>query len=450
MREIKEQGEIGLGLVGVGGFGRFCLQAYSKLPGLRLVAVCDSNQERLKSVAEEFGMKPYTDYEAMLADPDVGIVAVNTPPSSHGPMVIAAAQAGKHIFCEKPLATDLAAAEAALLAAHKAGVTLSIDYVMRHNPLYRLLERLTALEGNSGAVLGALRRFAIENFAADENLNADHWFWDESLSGGIFVEHGVHFFDLAGWHLGRAPKRVVALATGREGLDPSLGSRTTLPGKEVGRPLASTGSGREEIVDTVQAVVEYDGGATGSFYHSFTRANAAEHQSITYGWDWATATLRGWIALNLVLDAWIDDEGLAALREIAENKEGLRIANEAPLPGAFMKLQVVESFPNGCIMRGRAEDRRVTTRVRLIADLGREDAKPLVYEQSVRAGMSDLLDSIRVGRVPCVSGVDAWSSTATAVAARQAAATRREVLLSTMPASISQIDTWNSATNTHH
>lgn len=437
---MKEQGEIGLGLVGVGGFGRFCLQAYSKLPGLRLIAVCDSNQERLQSVAKEFGMRPYDDYEAMLADPDVDIVAINTPPSSHGPMVIAAANAGKHIFCEKPLATDLESAEAALLAARRAGVTLSIDYVMRHNPLYWLLEQLTGLEGDTGAVLGALRRFSIENFAADENLNPDHWFWDESLSGGIFVEHGVHFFDLAGWHLARAPKRVVALATGREGHDPSLRSRTTLPAKEAGHPLADAGSGREEIVDTVQAVVEYNGGATGSFYHSFTRADAAEHQSITYGWDWATATLHGWIALNLVLEAWVDDEGLAALREVAENKEGLRIANEAPLESTFMKLQIVESFPNGSTMCGHGEDRQVTQHIRLIAELGGEDAKPLVYEQSVRAGMADLLDSIRTGHAPCVPTADAWNSTAVAIAARQAAATRREVVFPTMPASISRTD----------
>src|SRR6266487_2725834 len=95
-KSMREEGALGLGLVGAGGFGRFCLQAYSKLQGLRLVAVCDSNQQRLKSVAIEFGMRPYTDYEAMLADPNVEIVAVNTPPSSHGPMVVSAAWAGKH------------------------------------------------------------------------------------------------------------------------------------------------------------------------------------------------------------------------------------------------------------------------------------------------------------------------------------------------------------------
>ena len=106
-----------------------------------------------------------------------------------------------------------------------------------------------------------------------------------------------------------------------------------------------------------------------------------------------------------------------------------------------MKLQIVESFPNGGTMRGHGEDRKVTQHIRLIAELGGEGAKPLVYEQSVRAGMADLLDSIRTGRAPCVSMADAWTSTAVAIAARQAAATRREVVLSTIPASISGTNT---------
>src|SRR4029453_9785739 len=109
--------------------------------------------------------------------------------------------------------------------------------------------------------------------------------------------------------------------------------------------------GDREVIDTVQAVVDYESGATGSFYHSFRRANAAEHQSITYGWDWATATLHGWIALNMVLDAWVDDDGLAALLEVVKNNDGLRIGNEAPLQAAGMELQVMESFPNGRRMR---------------------------------------------------------------------------------------------------
>ena len=68
---MRGQKALGLGLVGAGGFGRFCLQAYSLLPDLKLATVCDSDATRLKNVAEQFGMKPYVDYASMLADPDV-------------------------------------------------------------------------------------------------------------------------------------------------------------------------------------------------------------------------------------------------------------------------------------------------------------------------------------------------------------------------------------------
>ena len=75
---------LGLGLVGCGGFGRFCLEAYRAVPGLRLVAASDNDPGRLQATAADFGVQPYADYEALLADPAVQIVAINTPPSLHG------------------------------------------------------------------------------------------------------------------------------------------------------------------------------------------------------------------------------------------------------------------------------------------------------------------------------------------------------------------------------
>jgi predicted dehydrogenase len=107
--------------------------------------------------------------------------------------------AGKHVFCEKPLATTLADAEAVLQRAGELRGVLSVDYIMRTNPLYRLIKQLSGLHTGEQPVLGDLRRCSLENYAADENLGGDHWFWDQNVSGGIFIEHGVHFFDLFGW-----------------------------------------------------------------------------------------------------------------------------------------------------------------------------------------------------------------------------------------------------------
>ena len=114
----------GLGLVGAGGFGQFCLGAFRKLPNLNLVAVCDQDASRAQAAAAEFGMAAYTDFDRLLGDANVDMVAINTPPSSHAALSLAALRAGKHVFCEKPLATSLADAGAVLRLAEESGSIL--------------------------------------------------------------------------------------------------------------------------------------------------------------------------------------------------------------------------------------------------------------------------------------------------------------------------------------
>jgi predicted dehydrogenase len=343
----------------------------------------------------------------MLGDPSVDIVAINTPPSSHASLSMAAMRAGKHVFCEKPLATGADDARAVLRAVEDARVAFTVNYVMRPNPLYRLLERLGRLQYGGRAVLGTLRRFSLENFASDEKLGPDHWFWNQDVSGGIFVEHGVHFFDLFGWQLGRSPLRVSALEGRR-------------------------GDRGEGVIDTVQAIVEYEGGATGSFFHTFARAEAAEHQGITFGWDWATAELHGWIALSLVLDAWVERGALPVLEAaLSPGARLLLVEGEEPLPDAYLVHDVVENYPEGKRMLGRGEERRITAHVRVAASLGGEASKGTAYEQCVRAGMRLFTRAVREGRVGAapLPAADLWSSTVLAVAAREAAVARYEQLV---------------------
>ena len=390
----------GLGLVGAGGFGQFCLGAFQKLPNLNLVAVCDQDASRAQAVAAEFGMAAYTDFDKLLGDANVDVIAINTPPSSHAALSLAAIRAGKHVFCEKPLATSLADAEAVLRQAGEAGVAFTVDYVMRANPLYRLTKQLSELQAAGTPVLGTLKRCSLENFANDESLGREHWFWDPSSSGGIFVEHGVHFFDLFGWQLGRAPHKVVALAEARDG----------------------------GPVDTVQAVVDYEGGATSSSFHTFSHARAGELQTIVFGWGWAVAELHGWIALDLRLEALLDEEGVDLLAEkLAPRQQLLAVEGEPLMPGASLSWQITEQFPGSRVMKGHGEERRISARVVVQASLGGAEAKTSVYEQSVRAGLSALLSAVENGRSWVIPPADLWSSTAAAVAAREAAASGQAV-----------------------
>ncbi len=390
----------GLGLVGAGSFGQFCLTAFQKLPNLNLAAVCDQDAGRAQSTAAEFGMAAYTNFTELLADPHVDIIAINTPPSSHAALSMAALRAGKHVFCEKPLATSLADAEAVLRLAGTAGVAFSVDYIMRANPLYRLIKQLSELQVAGIPVLGTLKRCSLENFANDENLGRDHWFWDPTSSGGIFVEHGVHFFDLFGWQLGRTPHKVFALAEARDG----------------------------GLVDTVQAIVDYEGGATSSSFHTFSHASAGELQEIVFGWGWAVAELHGWIALDLRLEALLDKKGMELLVEkLAPREQLLAVTGEPLLPEASLNWQIAEQFPGSRVMKGHGEERRISARVVVQASLGGPEAKLSVYEQSVRAGLAALLSAIENGRAWVIPPADLWASTAAAVAARESAASGQAV-----------------------
>jgi predicted dehydrogenase len=395
---------LGLGLVGCGRFGEFCLGAFTTIPNLTLLGVADRDQRRAEVTATAFGVTAYSDYEALLADPGIDVVAINTPPALHVPMTLAAAAAGKHVFCEKPLATTIDDATSVLRAVRDAHVRLALDYVMRWNPLYGLLHHLASLPAGNGPLLGRLRRFGLENHAADEDLALDHWFWDDAISGGIFVEHGVHFFDVCDWLMGSHPLAVQALQVRRPGGGP---------------------------IDTVAATCTHEGGRTASFLHAFTHPNLAQYQGVTLDWGLAHGQLTGWIPVGLDLEVWTDDQGLAALEDLpVANAEFFQVPGYRLSGDERVEVLQIERCANSGPWRARGETQDVSGRLHLRASLG---ATRHVYRESIRAGMVDLVAAILEDRLPRVAGVETWPSLATAVAAREAAQSAQPVVPATFP-----------------
>ena len=265
---------------------------------------------------------------------------------------------------------------------------------MRWNPLYWLVHRLQGVRGTAGgALFGPLQRFALENLAGDEQVPAGHWFWDRNVSGGIFVEHGVHFFDAAAWLFGSHPTMVQALQ-----VDDSA-----------------------HPADTVIASAVHPGGGTASYYHAFTHPDAAEFQSILLDWGFAHGVLRGWIPVDLELEAWTDAEGAALLETfLADSAAVLAVPHVRPSGREAIEVRVTEVAEGGR-WRARADEREVTHRVLVRATLGGEAAKSAVYSESVRAGIADLAEAVRTGRSPAIGSADIYESLATALAAQQAA-----------------------------
>jgi predicted dehydrogenase len=355
------------------------LEAAGELPGLRPVAVADRDPARAEAMATAYRVAACEPGQ-LLEDPRVAVVAVATPPSGHATLALAALRGGRHVYCEQPLATRAEEASELLAAAAGPGTPrLTVDAVLRRNPLYALLGRL------GQAVLGPPRRFALENLASDERMGPDHWFWDRETGGGIPVAHGIPFFDAGAWLLDSQPERIQAVEVAR------------LDGR----------------VDTFLVAATHPGGASASYAHSFARPERAESQWTTLDWgEVASGRLYGSIPVELELDVRTDGPGLAAFQSLATDQPtALAVPGYRPSGAERISLELAS----------RGQPGRWDLRLR--ATLGGQAARHRVHRESVRAGLADLLAAITTGEAPAVTPADAWTALATALAAQESATT---------------------------
>lgn len=367
-----------LGLIGPRGFGAFCTGAYHAAGMARVVAFAGRDPAALSVTAAQYGVpNTYTDWREMLQNPDIEAVHIVTPPDRHAEMAIAALNAGKHVFAEKPLATSNADASAILAAANAANKRVGINFVMRYDPLYQTVRAV-----REGGWLGALTHVGFENYASDEGLGDDHWFWDPIASGGIFIEHGVHFFDIIGAIAG-APAFSV------------LGKTWT----------RSDGTGKE---DKVSALVTYQNGAEASFYHAFNRPGALEKQTAHFAFERGHVTLHGWIPTRLELTAIVDDAGFAGLQTL--------------LP---LETLADDGVPQTVCGNGKFLE--ITRRVAASQSLG---GPTPVYLKAVQDAMADFAASVRdPSHRPLVTAEDGAESVRVAAAARESAKAGKSVTL---------------------
>jgi predicted dehydrogenase len=269
-------------LIGCGGFGWFCLSQYLRMDGLECGGVADVNAEAATRAAGDFGVKAWTSVDELVRAVDVDVIHLATPPWTHGSTGLQALYAGKHLLVEKPLAITREAADEMVAVSCERGLVLSVNLMMRHSPLCQAVKKL--IESN---LLGEPLHAHFVNDARDEILPPEHWFWDRELSGGIFVEHGVHFFDLFEWWFG--PGRVVAA-------------------QQLARPETS-------IIDQVNCTVIYRTSIFGNFYHGFHQADRRDQQEWLIVFENATLRMREWVPTGVEID-FVGTEACAA--EVAD------------------------------------------------------------------------------------------------------------------------------------
>jgi predicted dehydrogenase len=238
----------------------------------------------------------------------------------------------------------------------------------RYCPLAETVRRL-----RRSRLLGDLIHGLFINEAADEGLNPGHWFWDRSVSGGIFVEHGVHFFDLVTSWLGQG--RVVSAA------------------RSVRRPAGPAGNGgggyEEQVMCTCRYPADHalilpgesasaDPGILFHFEHGFHQASLLDRQEMRLVFERGEVRLFDWVPTHGTVRALVDDEAAAALTAL--------------LPGA--KARITERLPAGReVVRGRFREWRATAVIEIEFSSGSD--KMAVYAAAVRDLAADQIARIR-------------------------------------------------------
>ena len=247
--------EVGIGMLGYAFMGKAHTNAYKKIPYMiypppavpKLVAIAGRDEAAVKEAALRYGYEGYyTDWRKMLADPRVQLFDNAGPNNLHAEPCIAAAEAGKHILCEKPMARSREEAQAMLNAVKKTGVKHMVSFNYRFVPAIRQAYELIK-SGDLGDIYH-FRAVYLQEWIADPKFPLV-WRLDKKTAGsGALGDLGAHIIDLGRFLVGE-PASVMALTK-------TFIKQRPLPG--------GIGSGIVEVDDAFEAIIEFENGAIGT------------------------------------------------------------------------------------------------------------------------------------------------------------------------------------------
>ena len=323
---------IGIGLVGSGFMGRCHANAFRSASGLfdvpvepRLAVLADASDDLANSAAQAFGFARGTgDWQALVADDAVDIVAITAPNVLHAPIAHAAIDAGKTVYCEKPLSTTAASALEMTEAAEAAGVVTLVGFNFLRNPMIRLARDIIAA-GEIGEVTGFRGRHA-ENYMAD--ADAPHSFRTDPRGGGALADIGSHIISMARYLLGPMAEVQADCRTIHD----------TRP-----KALGASGRAPVEVDDVTHALVRFENGVSGSLEANW----AATARTMDLSWE-ITGT-KGALAfsqerMNELL-LWSGAHGRSGYTRIEAGPANPPYGAFCPAPGhhlGFNDLKVIE------------------------------------------------------------------------------------------------------------
>lgn len=247
--------DLNVGVIGAGRIGQVHLATLASVPGVKPVILSDVVESVLKDVTQKYGVAEYTlKAEEVISHPQVEAVWICSPSQFHADQIKAAARAGKHIFCEKPIATDLKGTWEAIGVAKECNVKLMTAFQRRFDPSFSRLRQVIA-NGEVGKPVSAVLQSRDPGPPPFEYVKG---------GGGLFKDMAIHDLDIARWLMGSQGQNepVKVYATGACNIDKRI--------------LELKNSNPSEAIDTANILIEFENGAT---------ATIQVCRKATYGYD---------------------------------------------------------------------------------------------------------------------------------------------------------------------
>jgi predicted dehydrogenase len=217
VRGSQANSKISVGLIGSGHRGTYDATIVHADPRAQVTALCDRFDDRIEMAKSKLQLespKTFSDYQKLLADSSIDAVIIATPPFEHPPMLEAAIDAKKHVYCEKPMGVDVAGCQRVIRAGRRADKSkcVSVGFQQRYGPVY--LEAYKRIQEGQIGQLATARGFWIANDPFKRMPYPDpkveklrNWFCYKDYSGDFIVEQDCHNFDVLHWFLGGLPVR---------------------------------------------------------------------------------------------------------------------------------------------------------------------------------------------------------------------------------------------------
>jgi predicted dehydrogenase len=235
--------------------------------------VVDIDEEMARNAAKTYGFEEYaTDWREVVNRPDIDIIDICTPNDTHAPIGIAAAKAGKHILCEKPMSMTVAQAEEMQAAAKKSGVVTMLSYNYRHTPAIQMAKRLID-EGRIGKIL-TFRGYYLQDWGADPKAPLSWRFNKEKAGSGTLGDIGTHIIDAARILVGEFESVNSIVKT-------FVTERPLPAGRFFGqRGEASSEMGPVDVDDAALTMIQFNNGVYGSI--EVTRNSWGHHNQLGF------------------------------------------------------------------------------------------------------------------------------------------------------------------------